>query len=60
MTSEDRAEVMKMIKEAKDEIRNYIRDNSNIHSGIEANTDQNVSDNTDAILELAEIIGGGE
>jgi len=58
MTNDDRYEVMKMIKQAKDELRREFWDESNKNWADKAETKENVNDNTDAILELAEIVGG--
>lgn len=58
LSNEDRAEVMKMIAEAKEEMRREVWDASNRNHEDKGEMKQNTADNTDAILELADIIGG--
>lgn len=58
LSSEDRAEVMKMVAEAKEELRKEIWDASNRNHDDKNGIKTDVADNTDAIIELAEIVGG--
>jgi len=58
LSKNDVAEISKMINEAKKDLRNEFRNNSNTHSTTEVETKSDVNDNTEAILELSEIIGG--
>lgn len=60
LDNHDKNEIMKMMKQLKEELRAEFNANSNTHSNTENVTNVNVDDNTNAILELAEIVGGGE
>lgn len=58
MTKSDKAEIMKMLADVKKELRKEIWDASNRDHEDKQDIKTDVSDNTDAIMELAEIIGG--
>ena len=60
LDNKDRAEIMAMLAEAKKELRKEIWDASNRNHDDKNCIKTDVSDNTDAIMELAEIVGGGE
>ena len=57
LSPKDRQEIMMMIANAKMELRNELWDDSNKHSDQSNFTRQDVSDVTDAVLELGDIIG---
>ena len=58
MDNQTRAEVMKLIADAKRELRKEIWDALNRNHDDKAGIKTDVTDNTDAIIELAEIVGG--
>lgn len=58
LDNRDRAEIMKMLAEVKKELRKEIWDASNRNHSDKAGMKNDTADNTDAILELAELLGG--
>lgn len=53
----DKQWIMMSIANAKMELRNELWDDSNKHSDQSSKTRVDVSDNTDAILEIGDIVG---
>lgn len=58
MTNKDKAEVMKLIADAKRELRAEFNDFSNRNFEDKQTLANNILDNMDAILELGDIVGG--
>lgn len=57
MTEADKRQVLQMIGDAKEELRDYIRDISNKHTDAQFRLASDISDNVDAILEIGSIVG---
>ena len=58
LSKEDRKEIMKMLADVKKELRSEFSHESNSNYEDKASIRTDVADNTDAIIELAELLGG--